>query len=95
MERGDVAKSVECLMNERGGCREEAREYVKGMIWETWKKMNAESWVADSPFSQDFVRCAVDLGRLAVFLYQHGDGHGIQNPQIKERIKTLLFQSIV
>ncbi|KAL8537689.1 hypothetical protein ACS0TY_012723 [Phlomoides rotata] len=64
MERGDVAKSVECFMNESCGTREEARECVKGMTWETWKEMNAER-VADSGFSQDFMRIAVDLGRIA------------------------------
>ncbi|KAL8522472.1 hypothetical protein ACS0TY_012584 [Phlomoides rotata] len=96
MERGDIAKSVECFMNESGGTREEAIEYVKGMIWETWKEMNAER-VAESGFSQDFMRSAADLGRMAQYMYQHGDGHGIQNhqTQIKERISTLLFQPIV
>ncbi|KAK4401822.1 Terpinolene synthase, chloroplastic [Sesamum angolense] len=96
MERGDVAKAVECYMNERGGSREEAEEYVRYLIDETWKKMNEGVAVAadDSAFLQDFVRIAADIGRTAQYFYQHGDGHGIQTPQIKQNIPTLLFQPI-
>ncbi|KAL0365208.1 UNVERIFIED_CONTAM: (-)-alpha-terpineol synthase [Sesamum angustifolium] len=97
MKRGDVAKAVECYMNERGGSREEAEEYVRYLIDETWKKMNEGVAAAadDSPFLQDFVRIAADVGRTAQYFYQHGDGHGIQNPQMKQSIPTLLFQPII
>lgn len=94
MERGDVPKSVQCYMKETGASREEAGEHVKGMIWETWKKMNEER-VGDSGFSKECMRSAVDLGRMAQYMYQFGDGHGIQNPQIKDRISSVLFEPIV
>ncbi|KAI3445261.1 hypothetical protein Pfo_001926 [Paulownia fortunei] len=95
MKRGDVPKSIQCYMNETGGARrEEAREYVRLLIYETWKKMNEER-VADSPFPQNLVRIAVDFGRIALYIYQHGDGHGIQFPQTKDRISSLLFEPIV
>lgn len=42
MKRGDVPKSIECYMKESGGHREEARDYVRFLIYETWKKMNDE-----------------------------------------------------
>ncbi|KAL8042389.1 hypothetical protein ABFX02_09G047300 [Erythranthe guttata] len=94
MKRGDVPKSIECYMNESGVGREEAEEYVRCLINETWKEMNEELRViTDSPlFERDFVRSAVDLGRMAQYMYQHGDGHGIQFPQMKERIISLLFE---
>ncbi|KAL7098970.1 hypothetical protein ACP275_09G052700 [Erythranthe tilingii] len=84
MKRGDVPKSIECYMNESVRC----------LIKETWKEMNEDLRViADSPlFERDFVRSAVDLGRMAQYMYQHGDGHGIQFPQMKERIISLLFE---
>ncbi|KAL0384412.1 UNVERIFIED_CONTAM: (R)-limonene synthase [Sesamum radiatum] len=95
MKRGDVAKAVECYMNENGGSREEAVEYVRYLIDETWKKMNEVAVAADdSPFLQKFVRIAADVGRTAQYVYQHGDGHGLQTPQIKESITALLFQPI-
>ncbi|KAL7119303.1 hypothetical protein ACP275_02G055100 [Erythranthe tilingii] len=94
MKRGDVPKSIECYMNERGAGRKEAEEYVRCLINETWKEMNEELIViTDSPlFERDFVRSAVDLGRMAQYMYQHGDGHGIQFPEMKERIISLLFE---
>lgn len=94
MERGDVPKSIECYMKETGASREEAREHVEHMIWETWKKLNEER-VKDCEFSKGFMSSAIDLGRMAQYMYQIGDGHGIQNPQIKNRISSLLFEPIV
>nr|QEY10190.1 terpene synthase 6 [Scutellaria barbata] len=94
MNRGDVPKSVQCYMKENNAGIEEAREYVKSMIYETWKKMNKER-VSQSPFSQEFITSAVNLGRISQYMYQHGDDHGIQNdPQVKNRISTLMFEPI-
>ncbi|XP_047938153.1 terpineol synthase, chloroplastic-like [Salvia hispanica] len=93
MERGDAPKALECYMNETGASREEAREHVKCMIREIWMKMNGERF-KESPFSDDFIRSAADLGRQAQYMYQHGDGHGISNPEMEERISGLIFQPI-
>ncbi|PIN03535.1 (-)-alpha-terpineol synthase [Handroanthus impetiginosus] len=94
MKRGDVPKSIQCYKNETGASNEEAEEYVRFFIRETWKKINEERDL-DSPFPQNFVKSAIDLGRMAQYMYKHGDGHGIQNPTIKERISSLLFEPIV
>ncbi|KAK4401818.1 (-)-alpha-terpineol synthase [Sesamum angolense] len=96
VKRGDVPKSIQCYTNESGGSGEEAVEYIRIVIGETWKDMNQEAFVAeDTPFPQDFVRIAADLGRMAQYMYQDGDGHGIQNCDIKTRISTLLFHPIL
>ncbi|KAK6145712.1 hypothetical protein DH2020_022532 [Rehmannia glutinosa] len=94
MKRGDVPKSIQCYMNEIGADREEARTYIRFLINETWKKMNEEQ-VADSPFQQEFLRSSVDLGRMAQYMYQYGDGHGMHFPQMKVCISSLLFEPIV
>nr|QJX58284.1 monoterpene synthase 11 [Salvia officinalis] len=94
LQRGDVPKAVECYMNETGASVEEAREHVKCMLRETWMKTNEESFKECPIFSKDFMRSAADLGRHAQYMYQHGDGHGISNPQMEERIRTLIFQPI-
>ncbi|KAL3617313.1 hypothetical protein CASFOL_038858 [Castilleja foliolosa] len=96
MSRGDVPKSIQCYMNESGASKEEAREHVRAMIHETWKEMNKERVVAaNSTLQAEFVRSAVDIGRMAQYMYQHGDGHGIHFPQMKGRISSLLFEPIV
>ncbi|KAL6535018.1 hypothetical protein OROMI_026392 [Orobanche minor] len=93
--RGDVPDAVECYMNDTGGSMEEAREHVKFMIRETWKETNGERFKKKLPFSENFMKCAADLGRQAQYMYQYGDGHGISNPQMKERILGLIFEPIV
>lgn len=95
MERGDVPKSIQCYMKESGADIDEAREYVRLMICETWKELNGLlRVVADCPFEEKFVRIAVNLGRMAQYMYQDGDGHGIQSPEMKQRISSLLFEPI-
>ncbi|KAK4438098.1 (-)-alpha-terpineol synthase [Sesamum alatum] len=68
MKRGDVPKSIECYMNESGATKEEAREYIRFVIGETWKKMNEEAFAVNSPFPQDFVRIATDLVEKVIHL---------------------------
>lgn len=83
-------------MNETGCSFEEGREHVKFMLREVWKETNGERLVAEkSPFALNFIRSATDLGRQAQFMYLHGDGHGIRNPQIEQRILSLLFHPAV
>ncbi|KAG6422038.1 hypothetical protein SASPL_118599 [Salvia splendens] len=85
MERGDVAESIQCYMKESGASVEEAREHARFLIWKSWKRMNEER-VGNFQFPKEFIKKAVDLGRMAQYMYQLGDGHGIQNPHIKDRI---------
>ncbi|XP_022897579.1 terpene synthase 10-like [Olea europaea var. sylvestris] len=40
MKRGDVPKTIQCYMNETGASEDEAREHIRSLIRETWKKMN-------------------------------------------------------
>lgn len=79
-------------MNETGASEKEACEYVKSMMWIVWNKMNKEAHC--SYFSRSFVDTAVNLARMALCMYQHGDGHTIQGPQIKNLILSLIFQPI-
>lgn len=81
-------------MNETGASREEARKHVMSIIRDVWMKTNGERF-RESPFSDDFIRSAADLGRQAQYMYQHGDGHGISNPEIQERILGLIFEPMV
>ncbi|XP_047958834.1 cineole synthase 1, chloroplastic-like [Salvia hispanica] len=91
VNRGDVPKSIQCYMNDNNASEEEAREHVKWMIGETWKKVNEDRVAKDSLFCKDFVGCAVDLGRMAQYMYHYGDGHGIQHPIIHQQMRDCLF----
>jgi (-)-alpha-terpineol synthase len=80
-------------MNETGASEEDAREYIKSLISETWKKMNKEG-VTSSPFSQTFIKTTMNLARMAQCMYQHGDGHGIEDRKTKNRVLSLLIHPI-
>jgi len=79
-------------MNETGASEVEAHEYVKSMICTEWKKMNKEAH--NSSFSQSFIDIAINYGRMALFMYQHGDGHTVQDTGMQNRIMSLIFRPI-
>ncbi|KAF8409454.1 hypothetical protein HHK36_005530 [Tetracentron sinense] len=91
--RGDTPKSIQCYMHENGASEEAARLYIMGLISDTWKKMNADR-VSDSLFAQTFIETTVNLGRMAQCMYQHGDGHGVQDRETKDRVLSLLVEPI-
>ncbi|MED6195313.1 hypothetical protein PIB30_036784 [Stylosanthes scabra] len=91
-ETFDVIKSVQCLMNESEASERDAFERIKSMLSIAWKKMNKEAH--NSPLSKRFKEIAMNLGRMSLCMYQHGDGHSIQDSQIKNRILSLIIQPI-
>ncbi|KAA8536400.1 hypothetical protein F0562_028878 [Nyssa sinensis] len=93
LKRGDVPKSIQCYMHETGVSEKDAREHIRFLISETWKKMN-EDRVAKSPFSETFIGIAMNIARMAQCMYQYGDGHGIQDRGTKERVLSLLIKPI-
>ncbi|XP_075104678.1 (-)-camphene/tricyclene synthase, chloroplastic-like isoform X1 [Nicotiana tabacum] len=94
LRRGDVPKSIQCYMNEKGALEEEAREHIGLRIKETWKLLINTTQRENSLFSETFIGCAVNIARTGQIIYQHGDGHGIQNFEIKNRISKLFFEPI-
>lgn len=80
-------------MHETGASKEEAQNHVRYLIEAAWKNMN-EVRVADSPFDQVFIDTAMNLGRMAQYMYQHGDGHGIEHADTKDRVMLLLINPV-
>ncbi|KAK9116364.1 hypothetical protein Sjap_015311 [Stephania japonica] len=93
LERGDVAKSIQCYMKETGVSEEVAREYIKHLIGEIWKKLNKER-VDYSLFSKPFIGTAVNLARMAQCMYQYGDGHGDSEGHTKNKVLSLLVEPL-
>ncbi|CAK9316331.1 unnamed protein product [Citrullus colocynthis] len=85
LERGDVPKSIQCYMNDTGALESNAREHIKHLIDETWKKLNKV---------EVFMEGAKNLARMVQCMYQHGDGHGIGHQETKNRVMSLLIQPI-
>ncbi|KAL7001538.1 lysase, partial [Sarracenia purpurea var. burkii] len=83
-KRGDTPKSVQCYMYENGASEEEAREHIKYLISETWKKMNEVQPTSFSS-SKKFIGLAKNLTRVAQCMYQYGDGLGSEDGKTKDR----------
>ncbi|TXG47890.1 hypothetical protein EZV62_027184 [Acer yangbiense] len=84
MKRGDVPKSIQCYMHETGASEEEAREHIRGLINETWLKMNKDR-IGNHHLSNTFVGVAMNAARMAQCMYQFGDGYGVPNKETKLR----------
>ncbi|PIA50749.1 hypothetical protein AQUCO_01200173v1 [Aquilegia coerulea] len=93
LERGDVPKSIQCYMNDAGVTDEVAREHVRHLTDEAWKKMNAELWI-DSPLPEAFVKVAVNFGRTGESFYQYEDGHGVPDGETRGRVLSLLVDTV-
>ncbi|KAK4265051.1 hypothetical protein QN277_026154 [Acacia crassicarpa] len=97
-ERGDVASSIVCYMNQMDETEEEARRYIEDIIKRAWKKINGHCFFftthqLDASSKQEFVNQAMNAARVAHTLYQNnGDGFGIQDGDIKKIILSLLIE---
>nr|GMD23008.1 terpene synthase 10-like [Ipomoea batatas] len=92
MKRGDVPKAIQCYANEHKVSCEEARDFVDGHINETWNKIN--KFLFDDTFTKTFVQVTMNIGRVALCMYQHGDGHSFKNLETNRRIQAALFDPI-
>lgn len=93
LRRGDVPKSIQCYMNDHGMSEKNAREHIKQLIDETWKKLNKVE-AKNCMLFQRFVEMAKNLTRMSQCMYQYGDGHGIEHQETKDRVMSLLIRPI-
>uniref|UniRef100_A0A6N2KWS5 Terpene synthase metal-binding domain-containing protein n=1 Tax=Salix viminalis TaxID=40686 RepID=A0A6N2KWS5_SALVM len=84
LKRGDVSKSIQCYMYETEVFEEKARDHIKNLIGNTWKKINDYRF-ANTRTSQTFIGVAMNLARMAQCMYQYGDGHGVGDLETKDR----------
>ncbi|KAL6136840.1 hypothetical protein ACLB2K_062135 [Fragaria x ananassa] len=91
-ERGDVAKSIQCYMDEKGASEEEACDYIKGLICHSWKKINQES--AKTTIPRSIVNLSQNMARAAHCIFEHGDGIGNSIGVTKDRLVSLIANPI-
>ncbi|XP_022927977.1 terpene synthase 10-like [Cucurbita moschata] len=91
---GDVPKSIQCYVNETDASERNAREYIRHLIDELWKKLN-EFEDDKLVSSQTFMKMPKDLARIAQCMYQYEDGHIINHNKTKEGILSILVQPIM
>nr|QSL78018.1 Terpene synthase like 1 chloroplastic [Nigella sativa] len=92
LERGDVASSIYCYMQETNASEGDARKHIRGLIMDTWKKLNRA--IFESPFDPTFVNLSVNLARTSLFIYQYGDGLGVEDSKSKDHILSLIVNPV-
>ncbi|KAK6919441.1 Terpene synthase, metal-binding domain [Dillenia turbinata] len=93
LARGDIVKSIQCYMNDTGASEEKAREYINGLVHQTWKTLNKDMF-RDYPFEEPFISACPNLGRTAQCFYQYGDGHGVPQYWTQDHLFSLLVKPV-
>ncbi|KAG6525442.1 hypothetical protein ZIOFF_015398 [Zingiber officinale] len=91
---GDVPKSIQCCMHERGVSEGVAREQVKELIRGNWRSMNGDRAAASS-FEEMLKTVAMDIARASQFFYQNGDGYGKADGETMNQVMSVLINPIV
>nr|U5PZT6.1 RecName: Full=Monoterpene synthase 8, chloroplastic; Short=HcTPS8; AltName: Full=Alpha-bergamotene synthase; AltName: Full=Alpha-curcumene synthase; AltName: Full=Beta-bisabolene synthase; AltName: Full=Beta-farnesene synthase; AltName: Full=Beta-sesquiphellandrene synthase; AltName: Full=Cis-alpha-bisabolene synthase; AltName: Full=Linalool synthase; Flags: Precursor [Hedychium coronarium]AGY49283.1 chloroplast terpene synthase [Hedychium coronarium] len=94
IERGDVPKSIQCCMHERGVSEGVAREQVKELIRGNWRCMNGDRAAASS-FEEMLKTVAVDIARASQFFYHNGDKYGKADGETMTQVMSLLINPII
>ncbi|KAB2031808.1 hypothetical protein ES319_D05G330000v1 [Gossypium barbadense] len=92
MERGDIPKAVQCYMIEKGVTEEKARNHVKELISNSWKKINEE--IFDNRFPRVIVNLSKNMTRTVKCMYQHGDGVETSTGVTKDYIVSSILRPI-
>ncbi|KAF7140217.1 hypothetical protein RHSIM_Rhsim06G0155900 [Rhododendron simsii] len=90
--RGDVAKSIQCYMNERSVTKEQARDHIKGLVRESWRELNET--IAQNSHPAPMISMSLNMARTAHCIYQHGDGIGTSFGVTKDRLTSLIVDPI-
>ncbi|KAF9626587.1 hypothetical protein IFM89_036102 [Coptis chinensis] len=93
LPRGDVPKAIQCYMHDTGVSFQVAREQLRHLANEAWKRQNREQWV-ESPLPEAYVKAVTNGTRTAEIFYQYGDGFGIPDSETENRIRSSIVDPI-
>lgn len=92
MERGDAPSSIVCHMREASVTEKQGREHIRKLISESWKKINGAVVMRRFPNRQQrMMRYIVNTARVATFIYQNGDGFGVQDRETRDQVLSCLI----
>ncbi|XP_059661015.1 alpha-farnesene synthase-like isoform X2 [Cornus florida] len=94
LERGDAPSSILCFMREANVPEEIARKHIRSIIRSTWKKINSECVDQKAESLKPFLRYTTNTARVANFIYQNGDGFGVQDRETREQVLAVLIQPL-
>lgn len=80
-------------MHENNVSEAVARERIRGLIDETWKKVNKE-YVMGNLFPRPFADAAIGAARRTETVYLKGDGFGAPDSEIDGQVTSLVVEPI-
>ncbi|KAK2990982.1 hypothetical protein RJ640_005464 [Escallonia rubra] len=93
LERGDASSSILCYMKEANVSEEVARDHIRSIIMQTWKNVSNQ-FLIQPPSLQPFAKCTVNIARVAQFIYQNGDGFGVQDRETRDHVLSMLIEPL-
>ncbi|XP_016455405.2 alpha-farnesene synthase-like [Nicotiana tabacum] len=93
LERGDVASSILCYMQQENVSEDVAREHIESIILDSWKKINYH-FNTLSTSQQKLVKHVVNEARMTHVMYQFGDGFGVQDGETRDQVLFNLVNPI-
>ncbi|KAI3456387.1 hypothetical protein Pfo_013050 [Paulownia fortunei] len=93
LERGDAPSSILCYMREANVTEEEGRDHIRNIITDSWKKINGLFITSPHP-QQPMIRYIVNTARVANFIYQNGDGFGVQDRETRDQVLSCLIEPL-
>ncbi|KAL2473276.1 cineole-1 [Forsythia ovata] len=91
LERGDAPSSILCYMREANVTEEEAREHIRNIITNLWKKING---LCINGSSNNLLQTLVNIARVAHFIYQNGDGFSVQDGETRDQVLSCLIEPL-
>ncbi|CAA2986554.1 Alpha-farnesene synthase [Olea europaea subsp. europaea] len=93
LERGDAPSSILCYMREANVPEEEAREHIRNIISNLWKKINGLC-INGSPKLLQTLLYIINIARVAHFIYQNGDGFSVQDGETRHQVLSCLLEPL-
>ncbi|OIT31173.1 alpha-farnesene synthase [Nicotiana attenuata] len=93
LERGDVASSILCYMQQENVSEDVAREHIESLILDSWKKINYH-FNTLSTSHRKLLKHVVNEARMAHVMYQFGDGFGVQDGETRDQVMFNLVRPI-
>ncbi|KAH6831348.1 hypothetical protein C2S53_011945 [Perilla frutescens var. hirtella] len=94
LERGDAPSSIVCHMREANVTEKEARSHIRNLISNSWKKINGVIIRCGHEHQLKTIRYIVNTARVATFIYQNGDGFGVQDRETRDQVLSCLIQPV-
>ncbi|KAI8006164.1 putative terpene synthase 9 [Camellia lanceoleosa] len=92
--RGDLAKSIQYYMMEKGVTEEQAQDHIKGLISFSWRKLNETIAKNSNPKSIILTTLSLNMARTAQCIYQHVDGVGKSTRVTRDHLMSLIAEPI-